>query len=109
MSLENVEVWLKKRATSIAMKVQGYEVKKSNCTLHIFDRAYEVCRVQRKEYLIVNDLPVKDKFSLAAYLFTKKNYRDMERVFKLLGIPTNRPTYYTDPEGNIRIISNGPH
>ncbi|MFH1332342.1 MAG: hypothetical protein ABIH63_03605 [archaeon] len=110
MSLaENVQVWFKKNAASLALKIQGYEVKRSNCTVHVFDRNFEVCRVQRKEYVIVNDMPLDDKFSLGAYLFSEDNYPKMERVFKVLRIPVNRPDYFTDSEGNLRIISNVSH
>ncbi len=110
MSLrEKVELLFKKNVASLALKFSGYRVERSHCTLNVFDKYSQFCTVRKNQYISFNDLPTSQNFALNVYFLKDGKYDSAKRIFRFLDIPINRPTYYFDTEGNLRIIENGSH
>jgi hypothetical protein len=102
--VDRVVFSLKKNLAASALRIAGYVVDYSD-SVKVFDGDYEFCRLQREQYMVVNDVSFFDeRADLKAFLFDDKNHTKACRVFSVLGINMKRASYFVTPDGDKRIV-----
>lgn len=105
MSLvEKVEFFVKKNAANLALRVSGYGVVGGTGSLSVFEGSYEFCRLEKRKYVVVNDSPTKQDYGLIAYIFDRKERKDVQMVFYILRISVEHPSHFVNPDGDMTIV-----